>query len=140
LVQNGEQTVDWEHLRKRLAAVRGRWDLAVLANLAGGVTRPGDLIEAISAQSEKERRISWKVLTETLRRLEDEGYVGHKEISRLPRVTRYWLTPPGYRLVSVLCLLDAWYRDLERSQGGTEQPGREVSPGCPAGDGEVSVP
>lgn len=131
--------MDWEHLRRRLAAVRGRWDLAVLANLAGGVARPGDLIEAISAQSGEERRISWKVLTETLRRLEDEGYVGHKEISRLPRVTRYWLTPPGCRLVSVLCLLDAWYRDLEPRQGGTDQPGREDPRGCPADDDESSV-
>jgi DNA-binding HxlR family transcriptional regulator len=107
-----ENVVNWEHLRRRLAGVRGRWDLAVLGNLAKGVERPGELIEAINTQT-REHQLSWKVLTETLRRLEDEGYVEHQEISRLPRVTKYWLTPDGHRLVKALCLLEAWYQQHE---------------------------
>jgi DNA-binding HxlR family transcriptional regulator len=106
---------DWKHLRSRLAAVRGKWDLAVLVNLERGVERPGDLIEVINEQAEEE--ISWKVLIETLRRLEEEGYVGHREISRLPRVTRYWLRPAGRRLISALARLDAWYTEGEPCTG-----------------------
>lgn len=132
------KTVDWENLRRRLAPVRGKWDLAVLANLASGVARPGDLIEAINAQTE-DRRISWKVLTETLRRLEDEGYVGHKEISRLPRVTRYWLMPPGYRLVSALCMLDVWYWKIETGAGCPDQPDTKEPAGQADGNTDVQL-
>jgi hypothetical protein len=39
--------------------------------------RPGDLIEMIHQQAADE--ISWKIPTETMRRLEDEGYVEHRE-------------------------------------------------------------
>jgi DNA-binding HxlR family transcriptional regulator len=100
--------LNWVHLRTQLAAVRGRWDLAVLANLARGATRPGDLLEAIRSQAAQDRRLSWTVLTRTLRRMEDEGYVGHAEVSRLPRVTRYWLTPGGQRLVIWLARMDSF--------------------------------
>jgi hypothetical protein len=34
----------------RLAPVRHRWDLAVLANLEGGIERPVDLLEVINNQ------------------------------------------------------------------------------------------
>jgi DNA-binding HxlR family transcriptional regulator len=99
--------LNWIHLRARLAAVRGRWDLAVLANLARDATRPGDLLEAIRAQAPQDRQLSWTVLTRTLRRMEDEGYVGHAQVSQLPRVTRYWLTPGGQRLVTWLARMDS---------------------------------
>jgi DNA-binding HxlR family transcriptional regulator len=121
--------MNWRHLRRRLAAVRGVWDLAVLANLARGVIRPSDLIEAIRAQ---EGPISWTVLTRTLRRLEKEGYVGHKKVSQLPRVTRYWLTPAGWRLVRWLTQLDASCQETDPGddhpapppQRGSAHPGR----------------
>jgi|SRR5581483_10137362 len=106
-----EGSTDWRHLKSRLAAVRGKWDLAVLMNLDGGVERPGDLIEIINRQAAEE--ISWKVLIATLRRLEHEGYVGHRELSRLPRVTKYWLLPAGRQLVHALARLDAWFEEGE---------------------------
>lgn len=109
--EDGPGTVtvlNWIHLRARLAAVRGRWDLAVLANLALGTTRPGDLLEAIRSQAPRDRPLSWTVLTRTLRRMEDEGYVGHREISQLPRVTRYWLTSGGEYLVTWLAHVDSY--------------------------------
>jgi DNA-binding HxlR family transcriptional regulator len=123
-----EDAVNWEHLRRRLAGVRGRWDLAVLGNLAEGVERPGALIDAINTQTQ-EHQLSWKVLTETLRRLEDEGYVEHQEISRLPRVTKYWLTPDGHRLVKALCLLEAWYQQHESSHSCPGQHNHDDPPG-----------
>jgi DNA-binding HxlR family transcriptional regulator len=121
----GEMIADWRHLKSWLAAVRGKWDLAVLTNLGRGVERPGDLIDTINRQAADD--ISWKVLTSTLRRLEDEGLVRHKDVSRLPRVTRYWLLPAGRRLVRALTRLDAWFEDGETdgppaAQAGSGQP------------------
>jgi hypothetical protein len=46
-----------QNLINRLASLRRQWDLAVLANLAAGTERPGDLIEAINAQASDGRRI-----------------------------------------------------------------------------------
>jgi len=67
--------VNWQDLMNRLAPLRRRWDLAVLANLAAGTARPKDLIGAINAQASDGRRISWKVLNDTLRRLEGSGHI-----------------------------------------------------------------
>jgi DNA-binding HxlR family transcriptional regulator len=66
--------VDCQNLRDRLAPLRTRWDLAVLANLADSDGSPADLIKAINAQS-SDGQISWKVLEAGLRRLETAGYV-----------------------------------------------------------------
>ncbi len=102
--------MDWQNLRDRLAPLRMRWDLAVLANLgdSDGPLRPTDLIEAINAQSSG-RQISWKVLEERLKQLEGAGYIARQEVSRIPRETRYWLLPPGRRLISAITMLDEWY-------------------------------
>ncbi len=101
--------VDWRGMLARLAPLRRRWDLAVLANLAAGPERPGGLIAAINAQADGGRQISWKVAEDALRRLERNGYIAHREVSRFPRETRYWLLPPGDRLVHALNLLTTWY-------------------------------
>jgi DNA-binding HxlR family transcriptional regulator len=101
--------VNWQNLMNRLAPLRRQWDLAVLANLAAGTERPGDLIEAINTQAGDGHRIGWKVLTDTLRRLERSGFVARQEMPGVPRETRYRLLPPGRRLVSALSLLDTWY-------------------------------
>lgn len=120
----GEPTVNWQSLMNRLAPLRRQWDLAVLASLAAGTERPGDLIEAVNAQAADSRRIGWKVLNDTLRRLEGSGYVARQEISNVPREARYWLRPPRRRLISALTLLDTWYDGPE--------PGDDT-PGVPSG-------
>jgi DNA-binding HxlR family transcriptional regulator len=122
--------VNWQNLMNRLAPLRRQWDLAVLANLAAGTERPGDLIEAINAQAADGRRIGWKVLNDTLRRLERGGYVTRQEMPGVPRETRYWLRPPGHRLLAALRLLDTWYDDQEP---GDDSPGAS-SGGHPAGN------
>jgi DNA-binding HxlR family transcriptional regulator len=103
--------MDWQKLTTWLAPVGRRWDIAVLANLPpdGNWIRPADLLNAINAQAGPERQISWKVLKETLRRLEGDGYIARKEMTRVPRETRYWILDPGRRLVEALTLLEAWY-------------------------------
>jgi DNA-binding HxlR family transcriptional regulator len=121
----GRAAVNWQNLMDRLAPLRRQWDLAVLANLASGTERPSDLIEAINAQASDGRRIGWKVLNDTLRRLERSGYVARQEMPGVPRETRYRLRPPGRRLISAVSLLDTWYDDHES---------RDDSPGASSGE------
>lgn len=104
------ELMDWQNLLTQLAPLRRRWDTAVLANLPAddeGI-RPVDLLVAINSQSSPEREISWKVLEDTLRRLVADGYVARKAITSVPRESRYWLLPPGHRLITALTLLEAW--------------------------------
>jgi DNA-binding HxlR family transcriptional regulator len=103
--------MDWQNLTDWLAPVGRRWDIAVLANLPsdGDWIRPADLRDTINAQAGAGRQISWKVLKETLRRLEADGYIARKEMTRVPRETHYWMLAPGRRLVAALRLLDAWH-------------------------------
>ena len=116
--------MNWQNLMNRLAPLRRQWDLAVLANLAAGTERPGDLIEAINAQASDGHRIGWKVLNDTLRRLERSGYVARQEKPGVPRETRYRLLPPARRLVSALSLLDTWYDDREPGDDASGAPSR----------------
>lgn len=106
----------------RLAPLRRQWDLAVLANMAAGTERPGDLIDAINTQAGDGRRIGWKVLNDTLRRLERSGYVVRQEIPSVPRETRYRLRPPGHQLVCAVSLLNTWYDDLDPGGDGSGAP------------------
>lgn len=132
--------MNWQNLMNRLAPLRRQWDLAVLANLAAGTERPGDLIEAINAQAADGRRIGWKVLNDTLRRLETSGYVGRQEMSNVPRETRYWLCPPGYRLLSALTLLDTWYNDHEAGDDSPDAPSGGQTAGDRNGDSAARFP
>jgi DNA-binding HxlR family transcriptional regulator len=115
--------MDWQNLITRLAPLRRRWDVAVLANLPedGRWTRPTDLRDAINAQAGPDRQISWKVLDDTLRRLVSDGYIGRKEMANVARETRYWLLPPGQQLITGLGVLEAWYDEDDRAGGqGTQ--------------------
>ena len=35
--------MNWQHFMRFLASIRGRWDLAILANLTEGSSRPTEL-------------------------------------------------------------------------------------------------
>jgi DNA-binding HxlR family transcriptional regulator len=101
--------LDWRDILTRLAPVRHRWDLAILANLEGGIDRPADLLQVINGQAGTGRQLSPQVLSGRLRKLEEAGYVEYAEISRIPRRRSYWLRPRGRRLLDALSVLDAWY-------------------------------
>jgi DNA-binding HxlR family transcriptional regulator len=102
--------MDWQKLTSWLVPVGRQWDIAVLANLSldGNWTRPGELLSTINSQSAPERQISWKVLTETLRRLESDGYIARTEMAQVPRQARYWILTPGRSLITALTMLEAW--------------------------------
>jgi len=117
--------LDWRGILARLAPVRHRWDLAILANLERGIESPADLLEVINEQAGNGRQLSPQVLSGRLRRLEEAGYIRYAEISRVPRRRRYWLLPRGRRLLDALNMLDAWYE----AQGPCDSPTAAVGTG-----------
>ena len=123
--------MDWQGLMSRLAPLRKRWDLAVIANLGTDYsgTRPADLREAINAQAADGRQISWKVLEDTLRRLERSGYVARRELPGVPREARYWLLRPASQLVTALALVQTWYDQQEPAHTRDTYPAARATVG-----------
>lgn len=111
--------LDWRGILARLAPVRHRWDLAILANLERGIESPADLLEVINEQVGNGRQLSPQVLSGRLRRLEEASYVGYAETSRIPRRRTYWLLPRGRHLLDALNMLDAWYAAQGPCDGAT---------------------
>jgi DNA-binding HxlR family transcriptional regulator len=98
--------VDWERVTSVLAAVNGLWAVPVLRTLASGVSRPGDLLRAINAESDG--RLSSKIMFETLGRLADDGLVSRVEVpGAVPRETHYWPTHAGHELLDEISKLGA---------------------------------
>jgi DNA-binding HxlR family transcriptional regulator len=100
--------VNWQELLDEVAPLRRRWDVPVLVSLADGRKRPADLIKVINSDNSTGRETTWKVLTDTLRRLQAEGYVARRQVPAVPRETWYWLRPAGHRLVCALTVLENW--------------------------------
>jgi DNA-binding HxlR family transcriptional regulator len=101
--------VNWQHFMRCLGSIRGRWDLAILANLTEGGARPTELLDAINGQACDGHRLTWKVMRDRLRHLEDAGYVSRREVRRFPRETHYGATEFARGLDAELDSLDAWY-------------------------------
>jgi len=120
--------LDWRDILARLTPVRHRWDLAILANLEAGIDRPADLLQVINGQAGTGRQLSPQVLSGRLRRLEEAGYVGYAETSRIPRRRRYWLRPRGRRLLDALSVLDAWYEAQGPCDNATDAAGAAQLP------------
>lgn len=80
----------------------GRWTFAVLGKLTEGSCRYQDLFDAIDG-------ISHKVLTETLRRAERDGFVTRRlDDGRVETATLYDLTNLGRSLDEPIAVLDLW--------------------------------
>jgi DNA-binding HxlR family transcriptional regulator len=78
----------------------GRWTLAILAELRDGGRRYQNLHDALNG-------ISYKVLTDTLRRAERDGLIArHLDSSRVETATLYQLTGLGRSLDEPLGVLD----------------------------------
>ena len=77
-----------------------KWSAGVVASIAAGVRRPGELERHIPG-------ISTKVLNERLRKLLAFGLITRKEFSGLPARVDYNLTPTGKKLAKILARLHA---------------------------------
>lgn len=84
-----------------LNAVAGKWKLPVVARLFKGSKRFSELKEDLEG-------ISSKVLTKTLRELEEDGIVERYVVNTMPVRIEYGLSDMGYQLKPVLLEMKSW--------------------------------
>ncbi len=87
--------------RRVLDLIADKWTTLVIYLLADGTKRYGEMQKAIGG-------ISQKMLTQTLRRLEEDGLVKRTVFPVVPPRTEYELTPLGRTLKEPLTALCAW--------------------------------
>ncbi|QKV97767.1 helix-turn-helix transcriptional regulator [Streptomyces sp. NA02950] len=110
------------------------WNAVVLWSLRDGPARPGELRGRIG-------RISSKVLTETLRRLECNGLVERRAYAEAPPRVEYGLTALGRTLLGPIDAFGAWAFEhgdevmaaQERGAGSTSGPPSGSAPGSASG-------
>jgi DNA-binding HxlR family transcriptional regulator len=87
--------------RRALHLVADRWSVLVLAAVAQGVSRNGELRRRV-------RGISQKMLTHTLRELERNGLVSRTVFAQVPPRVEYGLTQLGSTLYPHMRALCQW--------------------------------
>jgi DNA-binding HxlR family transcriptional regulator len=88
--------------RLAVEIISDKWAVLVLYGLSQQPRRHGELVDVIGG-------ISRKVLTQTLRRLQEYGLVERQE--EAPRRVEYRLTDLGRTLVEPIEMLTSWARD-----------------------------
>lgn len=87
-----------------LSVLTGKWNLLVVDALSEGRWRNGELLRKIDG-------ISQKMLTQTLRGLEDLNIVKRIDMETVPPHVEYELTPIGRELREKICSFDRWVED-----------------------------
>jgi DNA-binding HxlR family transcriptional regulator len=94
--------------RGLLRVVGDRWSLLILLQLESGTRRTSELRRSIGD-------ISAKVLTDSLRKLEELGFIRRRIRAKSPPHVEYCLTQLGRELATVVVGLDKWVgKNLER--------------------------
>ncbi|MEI4747905.1 helix-turn-helix domain-containing protein [Rhodococcus erythropolis] len=89
--------------RLAIEIIANKWAVVTLFGLSDGPLRHGELAELIGG-------ISRKVLTQTLRRLQDHGLVARQVYAEAPPRVEYSLTELGRTLEEPIRALTAWAR------------------------------
>ena len=87
--------------RLAIETIADKWSVVVLYGLSRGPRRHGELIALIGG-------ISRKMLTQTLRRLEQRGLVSRRAYPEVPPRVDYELTPLGRTLIDPIQALTSW--------------------------------
>ena len=87
--------------RRILELLAEKWALLIVHGLAGGPARTAVLRRRIDGISEK-------MLIQTLRRLEQHGFVLRRAFAEVPPRVEYELTPLGASLSEPIRALDTW--------------------------------
>ncbi len=87
--------------RKVLDRIADKWTALVIIALSEGTHRYGELQRRIGG-------ISQKMLTQTLRSLEEDGLIERKVYPVIPPMVEYSLTPLGHSLNEPLAAVRAW--------------------------------
>ncbi|MEU8379542.1 helix-turn-helix domain-containing protein [Streptosporangium sp. NPDC048865] len=89
--------------RLAIEVITGKWAVVTLFALSDGPLRHGELVELIGG-------VSRKVLTQTLRRLQDNGLVERRAYAEAPPRVEYSLTELGRTLEEPIARLTEWAR------------------------------
>jgi DNA-binding HxlR family transcriptional regulator len=87
--------------RKLLQIISDKWTILIIEKLSQKEYRFGELKREIGG-------VSQKVLTQTLRSLEKNGFISRQQYSDLPLRVKYSLTPLGKSLSSVFISITSW--------------------------------
>jgi DNA-binding HxlR family transcriptional regulator len=90
-----------ERTRAALALLDSKWSVDIIILLASGMHRHARLVDNIPG-------LSKKVLTATLRKLEQNGIVSREVYPEIPVRVEYSLTPLGWQLTEPLMALYEW--------------------------------
>ena len=88
----------------------GTWKIPVLWRLRNNKRRYTELQQDIA-------HISQKMLTQTLKELEAEGFVSKKVFAEVPPRTEYSLTPKGEKAIEVITYLRNYGLQLMKDEG-----------------------
>jgi DNA-binding HxlR family transcriptional regulator len=87
--------------RKVLELIADKWTMLILPALHGGPKRNNELMRLVGG-------ISQKMLTQTLRELERNGFVERRDYGEIPPKVDYRLTRLGQSLYEPIWALDEW--------------------------------
>jgi len=108
--------------RDVLARICAKWTALIIRSLAGRTLRYNELQREVAG-------ISQKMLTQTLRALEQDGVIARKVYPVIPPMVEYSLTPLGNTLVEPLLAICAWAEKylpkIELHRKGCQRTGRE---------------
>lgn len=111
--------------RAALDRIAGKWTVLVVDLLGDGTMRFSELFRRI-------RGISQKMLTQTLRELETDGYVTRTVHAAVPPRVEYALTPLGRRLHELLAQVRDWaethINEVEAARRSYTQSHRSADP------------
>ena len=94
-----------------LLLIGDKWTVLILRDLMTGTTRFGELQRSITG-------VSQKVLTEKLRRMEENGLVTREVFPESPPRVEYTLTDLGRSLSPILDALENWGWDYKKLVNG----------------------
>lgn len=107
--------------RNTLELLQSKWSVDIVFLLASGMRRHARLVDNVPG-------LSKKVLTSTLRRLEQSGLVARHVYADIPVRVEYTLTPLGWQLTELLMALHDWAVDHEEELAASKLSGLPVEP------------
>ena len=110
-----------ERTRAALALLDAKWSVDIIILLASGMHRHARLVDNIPG-------LSKKVLTSTLRKLEQDGIVTRQVYAESPVRVEYTLTPLGWQLTEPLMALYEWAVAHESELAASRQGATQVTP------------
>jgi DNA-binding HxlR family transcriptional regulator len=110
-----------ERTRDTLTLLESKWSVDIIFLLASGMRRHARLVDNVPG-------LSKKMLTSTLRKLEQNDIVSRQVYAEIPVRVEYTLTPLGWQLTELLMALYEWAVDHEEDlaaskNGGSRQQG-----------------